>query len=470
MASTNQISSENQVSARPGLLVATSITAGFVAAVAMWTGAFVVHLPGVASPTAMTAGLLLLTQLVACAWVAKAAGRRLAVPTGLIGGVIAAAVNSLLLAAVLGEGADQTDIAGGVNLRDDWLLMLGGFFGVSAVVGLIGGAIGRGLAKADYPEPTPHLWLGRFAIVTAVSVFPLLLVGGLVTSSDSGMAVPDWPTTYGENMFLFPYAYMASDSRIFLEHTHRLFGTFVGITTIVLTVWVLIADSRRWAKLAAIGLLALVIVQGLLGGVRVKENLEILGAAHGVLGQIFFMLVVAQAAWLSPLWRSIDRDALEFSKKLKVFSTGFVHAAIFQLITGATYRQLKGVEGSEMISHSALGLHVLFSFVVVAFAFMAAAAAMSAPNETDPRKRTLNISGKALMGVIVLQFALGWVVLAVVLSGGPRGRAPTAEELAATPTVGVAETLLATAHQANGAIALALGAFIYAWVKLARKG
>lgn len=469
MSTKIQISSENRLSSPIALLLATSITAGFVAAVAMWCVAFVTHLPEVGLPTQITAGLLLLAQLTACAAIARLAGRKLAIPTGLLGGFVAFLANGLLLAAVLGEGADQTDIAGGVNLREDWLLMLGGFFGASLTVGLLGGVFGRAMARADLPEPTPHLWLGRFAIVAAVSVFPLLLVGGLVTSSASGMAVPDWPTTYGANMFLFPYAFMASDSRIFLEHTHRLFGTLVGLTMIVLTVWVLIADPRRWAKLAAVGLLLLVIVQGLLGGVRVKENLEVLGAAHGVLGQVFFMLVVAQAAWMSPLWRSIDRSSLEFSRKFKAFSTGFVHAAVFQLITGAAYRQLKGVEDAQLISHAALGLHVLFSFVVVAMAFMAAAAAMSVPGETDPRRRLLGLSGKALMAVIVLQFALGWAVLVVVMSGEAPTRSPTAEQLATTPPVPLHEAVLPTIHQANGAIALALGAFIYAWVRLARK-
>jgi heme a synthase len=131
----------------------------------------------------------------------------------------------------------------------------------------------------------------RLAVVTVVATLLLILFGGLVTNTGAALAVPDWPTTFGHNMFLFPWSQMAGG--IFYEHSHRLIGAVVGLLTLTL------AASLWWAGtlLRGLGLLAVatVCVQGLVGGLRVLLLKEPLALVHGCLAQAFFALVVMLA-------------------------------------------------------------------------------------------------------------------------------------------------------------------------------
>src|SRR5882757_5366946 len=85
-----------------------------------------------------------------------------------------------------------------------------------------------------------------FAVLTAFVTFLLIGLGGLVTSHGAGMSVPDWPNTYGYNMFAFPISRWVGG--IFYEHTHRLLASAVGLLTLVLAVWLWLSDSRRWMR------------------------------------------------------------------------------------------------------------------------------------------------------------------------------------------------------------------------------
>src|SRR5712671_6558538 len=110
-------------------------------------------------------------------------------------------------------------------------------------------------------------WLHRFAILMAAATLSLVCIGGLVTSHGAGMAVPDWPTTFGYNMFFFPISKWVGG--IFYEHTHRLVASAVGFLTIILAVWLWIKEERRWLRWLGVLALAAVIVQGILGGLGV---------------------------------------------------------------------------------------------------------------------------------------------------------------------------------------------------------
>src|SRR6476659_10535764 len=125
-------------------------------------------------------------------------------------------------------------------------------------------SIGTGAATSP---GEPSVWPHRLAIVLACATFPLLFIGGLVTSKGAGLAVPDWPTTFGHNMFFYPWSKMVGN--IFYEHSHRLVASFVGLVKIALTVAVGLRESRAWLRWLAAAALALVIVQGVLGGLRV---------------------------------------------------------------------------------------------------------------------------------------------------------------------------------------------------------
>ena len=127
------------------------------------------------------------------------------------------------------------------------------------------------------------------ALVTAAVTFVLILFGGLVTNTGAALAVPDWPTTFGHNMFLYPWAQMVGG--VFYEHSHRLIGAFVGLLTLALGV-ALWPSRLRWLGVAAI---VAVVAQGVLGGLRVVLLEGTLAILHGCLAQAFFGLLVAIA-------------------------------------------------------------------------------------------------------------------------------------------------------------------------------
>ena len=177
--------------------------------------------------------------------------------------------------------------------------------------------------------------LHRFAqLVVAGTVF-LILAGSLVTSTGSGLAVPDWPTTYGWNMFTFPPSKWVGG--IFYEHGHRLIASTIGFLTIILALWLWRADPRRWMKRLGVGALAAVIVQGLLGGITVLYFLPTaVSTAHAGLAQIFFCLVVSIAAFTSPRWLS-GRDTVE-DLRLRQVATATTALIYVQIIVGAAMR------------------------------------------------------------------------------------------------------------------------------------
>ncbi len=147
-----------------------------------------------------------------------------------------------------------------------------------------------------------HKWLHRFSVFIAVSTFILIFLGGLVTSTGSGLSVPDWPTTYGENMFTYPIDKWIGGIKY--EHGHRLVASFVGFLTMILAVWIAITENRRWVKVAGFVSLGLVILQGILGGLTVLFLLPTpISMAHGMLAQTFFCLVSAIALFTSDWWR-----------------------------------------------------------------------------------------------------------------------------------------------------------------------
>src|ERR1051325_11112831 len=112
-----------------------------------------------------------------------------------------------------------------------------------------------------------NVWLHRFAVVLAVATLFLVALGGVVTTKGVGMAVPDWPTTYGQNMFLFPYSKWVGG--VFYEHSHRLVAAAVGLLTTILAVWLWLKESRNWLRWLGVVAFFGVVFQGVLGGMRV---------------------------------------------------------------------------------------------------------------------------------------------------------------------------------------------------------
>src|SRR5687767_9194454 len=141
-----------------------------------------------------------------------------------------------------------------------------------------------------------------YTAIVALSTAILIFAGGLVTSTGSGLSVPDWPNTYGWFMFTFPLEKMVGGIRY--EHSHRLIASLVGFLILVLAVWLWRAEPRRWVRRLGYLALAAVITQGILGGITVLWYLpDPVSIAHASLAQIVFCLTAAIALFTSPGWK-----------------------------------------------------------------------------------------------------------------------------------------------------------------------
>jgi heme a synthase len=145
-------------------------------------------------------------------------------------------------------------------------------------------------------------WPHRLACTTAGATVGLIVAGGLVTNTGAALAVPDWPTTFGHNLFLFPWSGMVGG--VLVEHGHRLLGAAIGLLTVVLALALGFGDRRRWVR--GLGILAVVLVctQGLIGGLRVVLLQDALALVHGCLAQLFFALLVGIAVVTGRGWRT----------------------------------------------------------------------------------------------------------------------------------------------------------------------
>jgi cytochrome c oxidase assembly protein subunit 15 len=196
-------------------------------------------------------------------------------------------------------------------------------------------------ASPSTPPAPPALPYRRalhvYGILLSVFTYLLLFAGGMVTSTNSGLSVPDWPTTFGQNMFLFPPSMMKGG--IFYEHGHRLFASLVGLITIgnCLAFWIL--EKRKWLKWTGTLALVLVIVQGILGGITVRYKLPMpISAAHACTAELFFGLTLLMAFATSRAWMRANPQPLRFSNREQALSLAFCLAVFLQIMVGAVMR------------------------------------------------------------------------------------------------------------------------------------
>jgi len=179
----------------------------------------------------------------------------------------------------------------------------------------------------------PNRNLHRFAIFTAGCTFLLLIAGALVTSNDAGLAVPDWPLSYGS---LTP----PMVGGIFYEHGHRMVATFVGLLSIALAIWLWRVESRRWLRWLGVAALGAVIGQGILGGLTVLFFLPpAVSSAHAALAQLFFCATVSIALFTSSWWDRARPSASDSgSPSIHFLAAAAVAVTFVQLILGAAFR------------------------------------------------------------------------------------------------------------------------------------
>jgi cytochrome c oxidase assembly protein subunit 15 len=263
--------------------------------------------------------------------------------------------------------------------------------------------------------------LHRFAKFLAACTVLLILAGSLVTSHDAGLSVPDWPTSYGWNMFTFPPSMWVAN--IFYEHGHRLIASSVGFLTIIMAVWLWLADSRRWLRWFGVAALAAVVAQGLLGGLTVLYFLPpAVSTAHAGLAEIFFCMTVAIALFTSPGWNAPATPVDD--GRLRTLATATTLAIYVQILVGATMRHTGAglaipdfplMFGRLWPDHWTAGIAVHFAHRVGALAVAAIAVATAAHIWRRHTDRTeLAQPALLILILIVVQITLGGVT---VLSG-----------------------------------------------------
>jgi cytochrome c oxidase assembly protein subunit 15 len=407
------------------------LAVGFGTTVAMWGIGYLARLPVILAPPSLVLALLL-AALVCGGFVI---GRRAA--RGVAGGASAGALTGLLNLLVLGSFLSTRDRPDA--LVPTALAWLPGSIALSSALG----AAGAWWGARTRARPTAGVdWTAAFARVAVAATFLLLVAGGLVTSNKAGLAVVDWPRSYGYNMFLYPFARMTGG--IYYEHAHRLLGALVGLTTLTLAIHLLTVETRAIVKRMAVVAAVLVVAQGILGGLRVTERNLYLAVVHGVVAQVFFALLVSIAVVCSVTWR---RGPPEPRKGVsdETLATVAVVALLIQIVFGAIQR------------HLALGLmlHVVSAFVVAGLTIAAGVRAWGLNQDVAVLKR----AGLTVVYATGLQLALGfsaWIARGAATSGA------LSDDW---------KIVLTTMHQGMGALLLASMVALSLWIAyFARRG
>lgn len=182
------------------------------------------------------------------------------------------------------------------------------------------------------------IWLHRYARLLVAATLLLVAAGGMVTSTNSGLSVPDWPTSYGYSMYSFPLSKMVGG--IFYEHGHRLIASTVGFLTIGLVVFVWRVDPRKWMRSLSLVGLGAVILQGVLGGMTVLYMLPApISIGHAGLAQLFFCITVSIALFTSRSWLESAVTPVD-DATLRSRALGLTMAIYIQILIGATMRHI----------------------------------------------------------------------------------------------------------------------------------
>lgn len=248
-----------------------------------------------------------------------------------------------------------------------------------------------------------------------VLTFVLIGVGGSVTSTKSGMAVPDWPGTGGEFLLFAPFKFWVNDLGRLLEHSHRLIGAAVGMAAIAVAAvnWKH-AGERKWLKWFGLLLLSCVILQGLMGGFRVSENNQFLAAVHGVLGQATFALMVLGTCAFAPFWTK-GHAAVQPVARAPMWQKVLVAAPLPGLIVSQVIAALRAAPEHESVMQWRLDRFLPFfiasaTMVLVFAAFTLRHAAKAWPKAWKDQSRSTRSHAWMVLGLMLAQLCLGAAV------------------------------------------------------------
>lgn len=258
-------------------------------------------------------------------------------------------------------------------------------------------------------------------------------------------------------MFLYPLKQMTGG--IFYEHAHRLFGALVGLTTVAMGIFLLRHESRKWVKRLAVAAMILVVFQGFLGGLRVTGRLTMsadaehlapnaaLAVIHGVVAQIFFIILITLAVVTSRSWRRPQAGQATWAEEDRNYAIALAALILVQITLGAILR------------HLATGLfyHIGLAVIVILSALLIGIRAWGGATKATIVQRL----GLTLTVMTLIQLGLG--LAALIVTGALKGEL-TPPSLYGQSAPPVHEVLTTTAHQAAGAVLLALAVALALWL------
>jgi len=410
---------------------------GFGTSLAMWAIGYLLLLPGVDTGKWLVFVVMALC-MVAGGYMAgyyQGGGWR----SGLYPGVLTAAINLLVIGSLLG-GNSPNEISATALV---WIL---GSLVLGAVLGSLGSVLGSSNMS---PRAGTVNWTAVLAHAAAAGTFLLLVIGGIVTSQEAGLSVPDWPNSYGYTMFLFPLSEMTGS--VYYEHAHRLFGSLIGLTVLILAIQIWRTEKRGWVKWFAGVALATVIIQGILGGLRVTGHLTTssapenlapstsLAVAHGIMGQVFLGIMVALAAFTTGTWEDKEaRTENPSGARDRKLTEALLVILLAQVGTGAILRH----------TGTGLHIHITLAVVVLVVAIWSGSRAWGI-YKSNPLIQRLGIT---LIHLVGIQIVLGLIAFSVT-QGEPIGGNPSTLDVVTT-----------TAHQAGGALVVACAVSLALWV------
>ncbi len=282
----------------------------------------------------------------------------------------------------------------------------------------------------------------------------LIILGALVTSNDAGLSVPDWPTSFHHWPITYGYFQVPLVGNVKWEHGHRIFAQFVGVLSIILAVWTWQVDRRRWMRKLGWTALALVIAQGILGGVTVLFYLpRAVSTAHATLSQTFFCVVTAMAIFTSRGFVEPDQEPrTDISLKrpsLHMLTFFSVSAVYVQLVLGAAFRHAHGTR-----TLSELAPHLAGAAVVTVVLLWTITRVLADYSAVGPLRRP----AMALLALLMVQLALGFATYLTVVEWGRSAPQPLESMV-----------LTSVAHVAMGALILMLTVIlaIQSWRRVA---
>ncbi len=411
---------------------------GFGTTVAMWAFGYVCRQPDLMAPNWLLLALMLACLFGGGVYAGRSTHR--GARGGMWVGLLAALLNLMVLGSLLSSPESNRVVPSAM-----WWVP--GSFLVAAALGLIGGAIGRSFRRDG---PAERNWVSAWAQVLVAATLLLLIIGGMVTGYEAGLSVVDWPNSFGYNMFLYPLSRMTGD--VYYEHSHRLTGSLVGLTTLAIAVYIQKNERRAWLKKFAWLMLLVVIVQGVLGGLRVTGKFTLstspdetapniaMAMIHGALGQLFLGMTVALSVFTSNEWRGEPRQTRAASAATdRSFSIILLVLLLIQLVLGTLVRHVD----------SGLMIHISMAGIVVLAILNSGVRAWGLYTD-QPRLQRL---GRILMILAGVQVLLGIAALVVV---------GMSKEMSPKPWW---DAVVTTSHQIVGAIILATAVALMLWTR-----